>query len=104
MGNRWSRGGSSVIRQGWWKGLAIVTLLTAFSASAVLAQGTTYTDPQGRYSFTVPSGWQAGSPPAGTNPPAGTTVSGFFTAPAPLNGNLNVVTVVVPAGLNLDQV
>jgi hypothetical protein len=92
-----------VIRHGW-KALVIVTLLTLCSLGTVAAQGTTYTDPQGRYSFTVPSGWQAGSPPQGTSLPQGTTIGGVFAAAPPLNGNLNVVTVTVPAGANLDQI
>ena len=93
-----------MIRHGWWKALVIVTLLGMCSISSVAAQGTTYTDPQGRYSFTAPSGWQPGSAPPGTNLPAGTAISGIFAAPAPLNGNVNIVTVVVPAGANLDQI
>lgn len=72
--------------------------------TTVAAQGTTYSDPQGRYSFTVPTGWQQGNAPANTNLPAGTVIGGVFNAPAPLNGNFNVVTVIVPAGVNLDQV
>lgn len=86
-----------------WKALIVVTLLGICSIGGVAAQGTTYTDPQGRYSFTVPSGWQAGSAPQGTNLPQGTAIGGIFGAPAPLNGNFNVVTVAVPAGVNLDQ-
>ena len=31
-------------------------------------------------------------------------IGGVFAAPAPLNGNFNIVTVTVPAGVNLDQV
>lgn len=92
-----------MIRHGW-KALVIATLIGVCSLGAVAAQGTTYTDPQGRYSFTVPSGWQPGPPPQNTNLPPGTAVGGIFAAPAPLNGNFNVVTVAVPAGVNLDQI
>lgn len=88
----------------WWTLLVMVALLGACAASTVGAQGTTYSDPQGRYTFTVPSGWQTASPPQGANLPPGTAISGVFTAPAPLNGNLNVVTVSVPAGASLDQI
>lgn len=88
----------------WWKFLVMVALFGAFAAGTVGAQGTTYTDPQGRYTFTVPSGWQPATPPQSANLPPGTAIGGVFTAPAPLNGNVNVVTVAVPAGANLDQI
>ncbi len=79
------------------------------SVSAVVAtvgaQGTTYTDPQRRYRFTVPSGWQPDAAAANGKPAARVRrSSGVFSAPAPLNGNFNVVTVTVPAGGNLDQI
>lgn len=88
----------------WWMLVVTVALLGAFTAGAVGAQGTTYTDPQGRYTFTVPGGWQPATAPQSANLPPGTAVGGVFTAPAPLNGNFNVVTVTVPAGANLDQI
>ncbi len=91
-------------RQGWWKSLIIVALLGICSMTAVIAQGTTFTDPQGRFSFTVPSGWQQGSPPPNANLPPGTVISAVFNAAPPVNGNLNIVTVAVPAGANLDQI
>ncbi|MDQ2786462.1 MAG: DUF1795 domain-containing protein, partial [Chloroflexota bacterium] len=91
-------------RYGWWKALIFVALLGVCSVGAVAAQGTTYADPQGRFTFTVPAGWQQGSLPQGTTLPAGTAIGAVFTAAAPLNGNFNVVTVAVPAGTNLDQV
>ncbi len=87
-----------------WKLVIFVALLGVCSITAVGAQGATFTDPQGRYSFTVPSGWQQGSPPPNTNLPPGTTIGGVFTAAPPLNGNLNIVTVAVPAGVNLDDI
>jgi len=93
-----------VTRHGWWKVLIFVALFGVCSIATVAAQGATYTDPQGHYSFTVPSGWQPGSVPQNTNLPAGTVLGGVFNAAAPLNGNLNVVTVAVPAGLTLDQI
>lgn len=91
-------------RHGWWKVLVFVALLALCSAAAVAAQGATFTDPQGRFSFTVPNGWQQGSPPPSANLPPGTVVAGVFNAPAPVNGNFNVVTVAVPAGASLDQI
>lgn len=91
-------------RYGWWKALIFVALLGLCAAGTVAAQGTTYADPQGRFTFTVPAGWQQGSLPPGTNLPAGTAVGAVFAAAAPLNGNFNVVTVAVPTGVNLDQV
>ena len=78
-------------RHGWWKVLIFVALLGLCSAVAVAAQGATFTDPQGRFSFTVPAGWQQGSPPPSANLPPGTVVAGVFNAPAPVNGNFNVV-------------
>jgi len=91
-------------RYGWWKALIFVALFGVCAVSTVAAQGATYADPQGRFTFTVPTGWQQGSLPPGTNLPAGTAVGAVFTAAAPLNGNFNVVTVAVPAGVSLDQV
>ncbi|MGI8689895.1 MAG: DcrB-related protein [Thermomicrobiales bacterium] len=91
-------------RYGWWKALIFVALLGLCAAGPVAAQGTTYADPQGRFTFTVPSGWQQGSLPPNTNLPAGTAVGAVFSAAAPLNGNFNIVTVAVPAGVSLDQV
>lgn len=91
-------------RHRWWKLLVLVALLSACAATAVGAQGTTFSDPQGRYTFTVPNGWQAEPPPQNTNVPPGTAIGGVFTAPAPLNGNFNVVTVSIPTGANLDQI
>lgn len=91
-------------RCGWWKVLVFVALLGLCSAATVSAQGATYTDPQGRFTFTVPSGWQQGNPPPSANLPPGTVVGAVFSAPAPLNGNFNLVTVAIPAGTNLDQV
>ena len=49
-----------MVRHGWWKLAMFVALLGVCSITAVGAQGTTFTDPQGRYSFTVPSGLAAG--------------------------------------------
>jgi len=91
-------------RHGLWKFLIFVALLGGCSITAVGAQGATYTDPQGRYSFTIPSGWQQGSPPPNANLPPGTTLGGIFTAAPPLNGNINIVTVPVAAGANLDDI
>lgn len=95
-----------MIRYGWWKVMVVVALFGVCALTTVGAQGTTYTDPQGRYSFTVPSGWQQGSPPPNTNLPAGTAIGAVYTAAPPLNGNFNIVTVAVPAdaGVNLDQI
>lgn len=91
-------------RYGWWKALIFVALLGLCAVGPVAAQGTTYADPQGRFTFTVPSGWQQQSLPPNTNLPAGTAIGAVFSAAAPLNGNFNVVTVAVPAGVSLDQV
>jgi hypothetical protein len=93
-----------VTRHRWWKPLVIISLLGLCAATAVGAQGTTYTDPQGHYTFTVPSGWQPTNPPPSSTLPPGTAISGVFSAPAPLNGNFNVVTVIVPTGASLDQI
>lgn len=93
-----------MIRHRWWTLLVVVGLLSLCVVSAVGAQGTTYTDPNGRYSFTVPSGWQPGPPPQTGSLPPGTAIGGVFAAPAPLNGNFNVVTVTVPTGVSLDDV
>ena len=93
-----------MIRYGWWKALIFVALLALCSAATVSAQGTTFTDPQGRFTFTVPSGWQQGNPPPSANLPPGTVVGAVFSAAAPLNGNFNVVTIAAPAGGNLDQI
>ena len=90
-------------RHGWWKILVIVALLGVCSISAVEAAGT-YTDPQGRFSFTIPDGWQQGSPPQGTNLPPGTMLGGVFNAAAPLNANFNIVTVSVPSGVDIGQI
>ena len=91
-------------RYGWWKALVFVALLGIGVAGTVAAQGAAYADPQGRFTFNVPTGWQQGSVPPNTNLPAGTAIGAVFTAAAPLNGNFNVVTVAVPTGVNLDQV
>lgn len=91
-------------RYGWWKALIFVALLGLCAVSPVAAQGATFADPQGRFTFTVPTGWQQGSVPPNTNLPAGTAISAVFAAAAPLNGNFNVVTVAVPTGVSLDQV
>lgn len=91
-------------RYGWWKTLMFAALLGLCAVGPVAAQGTTFADPQGRFTFTVPAGWQQGSVPANTNLPAGTAIGAVFTAAAPLNGNFNVVTVAVPTGVSLDQV
>ena len=91
-------------RYGWWKTLIFVALLGLCAVSPVAAQGTIFADPQGRFTFTVPSGWQQQSLPPNTNLPAGTAVGAVFSAAVPLNGNFNVVTVAVPAGVSLDQV
>ncbi|MDQ6832807.1 MAG: DUF1795 domain-containing protein [Chloroflexota bacterium] len=88
----------------WWKALIFVALLGLCAAGTVAAQGATYADPQGRFTFTAPTGWQPGNLPPSANLPAGTAVGAVFTAAAPLNGNFNVVTVAVPTGVNLDQV
>ncbi|MGI8857791.1 MAG: DcrB-related protein [Thermomicrobiales bacterium] len=93
-----------MIRHRWWKLLVLVAVFSLSVVTTAGAQGTTYTDPQGRYRFTVPSGWQADPPPQTASLPPGTAVGGVFSAPAPLNGNFNVVTVTVPAGANLDQI
>jgi hypothetical protein len=93
-----------VTRHRWWKLLVTVTALSLCTVTAVGAQGATYTDPQGRYTFTVPSGWQLAAPPQSANLPPGTAISSIFSAAAPLNGNFNVVTVAVPAGASLDQI
>ncbi|HEY7907940.1 MAG TPA: DcrB-related protein [Thermomicrobiales bacterium] len=93
-----------MIRHRWWKLLVMVSLLGLCAVTAVGAQGTTYTDPNGRYSFTVPSGWQPSPAPQTGSVPPGTAIGGVFTAPAPLNGNFNVVTVTVPSGVPLDQI
>ncbi len=93
-----------MVRHGWWKVLVFVAFFGVCSLTAVSAQGTTFTDLQGRFSFTVPSGWQQGSVPPNTNLPPGTVIGAIFAAPAPLNGNFNVVTVAIPAGVNLDQI
>ena len=84
--------------------LVFVAFLGLCSATVVTAQGTTFTDAQGLFSFTVPSGWQQGSPPPSTSLPAGTVVAAVFNTPAPLNGSFNVVTVAVPPGTDLDQI
>ncbi len=80
--------------------IALASLCMAVSVSAA----TNYTDPQGRYSFTAPDGWQAGSLPPGSNIPQDVAPGGIFTAPAPLNGNFNVVAATVPSGISLDTV
>lgn len=90
-------------RHGWWKVLVIVALLGICSISAVEAAGT-YTDPQGRFSFTIPDSWQQGSPPQGTTLPPGTMLGGVFNASPPLNANFNVVTVSVPSGVDIGQI
>ncbi|HEY8293351.1 MAG TPA: DcrB-related protein [Thermomicrobiales bacterium] len=93
-----------MIRYGWWKILVFVALIGLCSATAVMAQGATFADAQQGFSFTVPSGWQQGSPPPSTSLPAGTVVAAVFNTSAPVNGSFNVVTVAVPAGTDLDQV
>jgi hypothetical protein len=93
-----------MIRHGWWKILVFVALIGLCSATAVTAQGAAFADTEQGFSFTVPSGWQQGSPPPSASLPAGTVVAAVFNTPAPVNGSFNVVTVAVPAGTDLDQV
>lgn len=88
----------------WCMLLSLVALLALCAVAPVGAQGTTYTDPQGRYSFTVPAGWQPTTPPQTGNLPPGTAISGVFNAAPPLNGNINIVTVALPSSVPLDQV
>jgi hypothetical protein len=76
--------------------------LSLFMAAAVSAA--TYSDPQGRYSFTIPEGWQPGTLPPNSNIPQAIAPGGIFTAPSPLVGNVNTVTSSVPPGSVLDQI
>lgn len=80
----------------------VAVLLSLFVGITVSAA--TYTDPQGRYSFTIPEGWQPGTVPPNTNIPPALAPGGIFNAPAPLIGNVNTVTSPVPPGSALDQI
>lgn len=86
---------------------AVFLALVAVSSSAVAA-ATTYTDPQGRVSFTIPDGWQQqNSLPPGTTLPPGVDFVTLFFVPTLTNGfkaNVNIVTNTVPAGTTLDQI
>ncbi len=47
---------------GRWLGFLVALMLSLAMVSAVGAAPTTYTDPQGRFSFTAPDGFRRGSP------------------------------------------
>ncbi len=87
-----------------WGRVVMMMVLGACMAGTVAAQGATYTDPQGRYSFAIPAGWQPTGPTAGVSVPAGMAVGGIFAAPAPANGHFDVVAAPIPAGADPMQV
>jgi hypothetical protein len=88
--------GSRLARR--WTGV-LGALLATFVVGTSVAAATPYTDPQNRFSLTVPDGWQVAPRPANA-PPAILVV---LNAPAPLNGTVNVVATSVPAGATLDD-
>ncbi|MDQ2786818.1 MAG: hypothetical protein M3Y58_17650 [Chloroflexota bacterium] len=78
--------------RGWW--LALVGMMAALCmVTSVSAAVTTYTDPQGRFSITVPDGYQRSSE-LGPNILA-------FNSPIFVGANFNVIAATVPTGTTL---
>ncbi len=67
-----------------------------------------YADPQGRFSFTVPDGWQQAPPPSGLNLPQGTSFAVGYMVPALKTNNfptnVSIVTITLPAAAPLADV
>jgi len=78
--------------RGWWIVLAGM-MAALYMVTSVAAATTTYTDPQGRFSFTVPDGYQRSSA-FGPNIPV-------FVSPTLEGANLNIVVSTVPTGTTL---
>jgi len=77
--------------RGWW--LVLVGMMAALCMVTSVSAATTYTDPQGRFSFTVPDGYQRSSA-FGPNIPV-------FVSPTLEGANLNIVVSTVPTGTTL---
>ena len=78
--------------RGWWIVLAGM-MAALYMVTSVAAATTTYTDPQGRFSITVPDGYQRSSI-LGPNIPT-------FSSPAFTGANFNVIVTTVPTGTTL---
>lgn len=72
--------------------LVLTALLCALVPTAVAADSTTYQDPNGAYSFTLPDGWQVA--------PADSRGAAFVDT---VNGTVFVITSAPSGGLSLDD-
>jgi len=78
--------------RGVWKGFLLIALLAGVFAMSTAQAAMPYTDPQGRFSFTVPDGYtQEMSPQA----PAGATVA-IFSTQSPAGARFTLTTVDDP--------
>jgi hypothetical protein len=89
-----------------WSGLWVlaIALVACLSFTAVGAAPTTFTDPQGRFSFTVPDGYQQQSVTPTTSTSAPSSLIAAFFSPKYNGANVNVGAVSgAPSGISLDQ-
>lgn len=81
-------------------GFCLVTLLALLTVTPVAAAPQRYTDPQGRYAFTIPNGWQRDDTPAPLTPPAGLSIDLSLAAPSPAIRLLTVFSRTLPAPMS----